>query len=59
MEIYNKIKEALANAEADAVKFYENGNAAAGARLRKAAQDVKKLAQELRVDVQTKKNAAK
>ena len=37
-------------------KFYERGNNAAGTRVRKTMQEVKNLAQELRVDVQDTKN---
>ena len=38
-------------------KFFGTGNNAAGTRVRKAMQDVKTLAQELRVEVQETKNA--
>ena len=38
-------------------KFFGTGNNAAGTRVRKAMQEVKTLAQELRVEVQETKNA--
>ena len=38
-------------------KFFDSGNNAAGTRVRKAMQEVKTLAQELRVEVQENKNA--
>jgi hypothetical protein len=38
-------------------KFFERGNNTAGTRVRKTMQDVKTLAQELRVEVQEAKNA--
>jgi len=38
-------------------KFFGSGNNAAGTRVRKAMQEVKTLAQELRVEVQETKNA--
>jgi hypothetical protein len=38
-------------------KFFGSGNNAAGTRVRKAMQEVKTLAQELRVEVQENKNA--
>ena len=38
-------------------KFFERRNNAAGTRVRKAMQEVKTLAQELRVEVQETKNA--
>ncbi len=41
----------------DHEKFFERGNDAAGTRVRKAMQDVKALAQELRTEVQETKNA--
>ena len=42
---------------ADHDKFFDSGNNAAGTRVRKAMQEVKTLAQELRVEVQETKNA--
>jgi hypothetical protein len=41
----------------DHAKFFGTGNNAAGTRVRKAMQEVKTLAQELRVEVQETKNA--
>jgi hypothetical protein len=41
----------------DHAKFFERGNGAAGTRVRKTMQEVKTLAQELRVEVQEAKNA--
>jgi hypothetical protein len=38
-------------------KFFDSGNNAAGTRVRKAMQEVKTLAQELRVEVQETKNS--
>ena len=40
----------------DHEKFFERGNNAAGTRVRKAMQEVKALAQELRTEVQETKN---
>jgi len=56
MEIFDNIKEIITGAEEDVSKFYENGNKAAAVRIRKAMQDVKKLAQDLRNHVQETKN---
>jgi rubrerythrin len=56
MEIFDNIKEIIAEAEDDVSKFYEHGNKAAAVRIRKAMQDVKKLAQDLRNHVQETKN---
>nr|WP_121272997.1 histone H1 [Pedobacter schmidteae] len=59
MEKFSKVKELLASIEADAEKFYNAGNNAAGTRVRKAMQDLKVLAQEIRTEVTEKKNSAK
>ncbi|RZK79260.1 MAG: histone H1 [Pedobacter sp.] len=59
MEKFSKVKELLASVEADAEKFYNAGNSAAGTRVRKAMQDLKVLAQDIRAEVTEKKNAAK
>lgn len=53
----SKIKELIASLEKDADKFYSLGNGVSGTRLRKAMQDLKILAQEVRVEVTEKKNA--
>ncbi|TKB96159.1 histone H1 [Pedobacter cryotolerans] len=57
MENFTKVKELVASVEADAKKFYENGNSAAGTRVRKGMQDLKNLAQTIRAEVTEKKNA--
>lgn len=51
MNKYENLKNIVAAMENDVQKFY-NGNAAAGTRVRKALQDVKKAAQEFRIEVQ-------
>lgn len=56
MEKFAKIKELVSSVEADAEKFYNAGNAAAGTRVRKGMQDLKNLAQEIRTEVTEKKN---
>lgn len=42
--------------EADFTAFYEKGNKAAGTRIRKAMQEIKQTAQEIRLEVQAMKN---
>jgi len=59
MEKFNQIKSLISSAEADAKKFYEQGNAAAGTRIRKALQEIKSLSQEVRNEVTALKNKAK
>ena len=44
--------------EADADMFYIKGNSAAGTRIRKGMQDLKNLAQAIRLEVQDTKNKA-
>ena len=56
MEKFSKVKELLASVEADAEKFYNSGNNAAGTRVRKAMQDLKGLAQDIRTEITEKKN---
>ena len=55
MESIQKIQEVLNNTQADVEKF-NNGNKSAGTRIRKAMQEIKGLAQEARLHVQTTKN---
>ena len=59
METYNKLKDLVASIEADADKFFNNGNSAAGTRVRKGLQEIKTLAQEIRNEVTAKKNSEK
>ncbi len=59
MSKFAKLQELITSTEADAKKFYENGNGAAGTRVRKALQEVKTLAQEIRNEVTEIKNKAK
>ena len=45
--------------EADFEKFYDKGNQAAGTRVRGGLQQLKTLAQDIRTEVQAKKNSGK
>jgi len=54
MENFNDLKAMIAGMEEDVTKFYEKGNKAAGVRVRKALQDVKTLAQNMRQEVSAK-----
>lgn len=56
MKNFEQLKQLVLDAEADARKFYQDGNKAAGTRVRKAMQELKTLAQEIRVEIQDKKN---
>lgn len=57
MSRYNELKSLVDGMEGDFAKFYEKGNKTAGTRVRKGLQDLKKLAQDIRVEVQDKKNS--
>lgn len=56
MEKFEEIKTLMESVAQDVEKFYTKGNKAAAVRIRKAMQDIKNAAQEIRVDVQEKKN---
>jgi hypothetical protein len=56
MEKYQQIRDLIVSSEGDFDKFYNKGNKAAGTRVRKAMQDLKELAQAIRIDVQGQKN---
>lgn len=57
--LFDQLKAVVEGAEKDAEKFYEKGNKAAGTRLRKAMQEIKGLATNVRKDVQGIKNTEK
>jgi hypothetical protein len=59
MENFNELKETLLALEEDVNKFYEKNNKAAGVRLRKGLQDIKAMAQTIRVDVSAKNKESK
>ncbi len=58
MKKFTELKELLTSLENDADKFYTKGNSAAGTRLRKGMQDLKNMAQAIRLEVQNSKNSA-
>ncbi|MDW3646214.1 MAG: histone H1 [Bacteroidia bacterium] len=55
MDKYAKLKSLVIGIEDDFSKFYDKGNKAAGTRARKAMQELKVLAQEIRKDIQASK----
>ena len=57
MKEYEKIKQLLAAIEEDVIKFSEKGNAAAGTRVRKGLQEVKRACQEMRDAIQDMKKS--
>ena len=57
MKKFEDLKALVASLEEDMDKFYNKENGAAGTRVRKAMQDLKVLAQEIRTEVQETKNS--
>jgi hypothetical protein len=57
MSRFSEVKNLVLSLEGDFEKFYDKGNQAAGTRVRKGMQELKNLAQEIRTEVQDKKNA--
>ena len=56
MSKFEELKDFVAGLESDFGKFYDDGNKAAGTRIRKAMQQLKAMAQDIRVDIQEKKS---
>ena len=50
MEAFDRLKQIVADAEMD-LERAEKGNKAAGTRVRKAMQDIKKTAQDVRIRI--------
>ena len=55
-DTWNDINGIMENSQEDLTRF-NNGNKAAGTRLRKHMQNIKHLAQEVRVEVEQQKNS--
>ncbi len=56
MKRFEQLKSMVESLEADFEKFYDKNNNAAGTRVRKGMQEMKNLAQEIRLEVQDIKN---
>lgn len=54
--LFDELQDVINDCQTDVTKFVD-GNNSAGTRVRKAMQTVKSLAQEVRVEVQSQKNA--
>lgn len=57
MKRFEQLRNLVMSLEADFSKFYDKENQAAGTRVRKGMQELKNLAQEIRVEVQNIKNS--
>ncbi len=56
MKRFDEIRNLIMSLEGDFEKFYDKKNQAAGTRVRKGMQDLKNMAQEIRIEVQDMKN---
>jgi hypothetical protein len=56
-QLLNQITQQIEAIREDAVKFEEKGNGAAGTRVRKAMQNIKALAQDVRTYVSESKKS--
>mgnify|MGYP003115555944 CR=1 FL=1 len=54
--LFDELQDVINDCQTDVTKFVD-GNNSAGTRVRKAMQTVKSLAQEVRIEVQSQKNA--
>ena len=54
--LYDELQNVVNDCQSDVTKFVD-GNNSAGTRVRKAMQAVKRLAQDVRVEVQDQKNS--
>jgi hypothetical protein len=57
MNRFNEIKALVDQLEGDMDKFFDKANKTAGTRARKHLQDLKTLAQEIRVQIQESKKS--
>lgn len=55
IENYEILKSLILKTEVDIKKFHEKNNNSAGGRIRRDMQEIKKLAQSIREDIQAKK----
>jgi hypothetical protein len=59
MSRFAQIKNLVDSLESDFTKFYENGNKAAGTRVRNGMLEIKKIAQDVRTEVTNMKKGGK
>lgn len=59
MNRHEQLQNLVASMAADFDKFYAKGNKAAGTRVRAHMQELRKVAQDIRAEVQTMKSADK
>jgi len=54
---FSEVRDLVTSLESDFSKFYDKNNKAAGTRIRKGMQELKNLAQDIRMKVQDAKNS--
>ena len=59
MDRIEQVRSLISELEPDMEKFYDKGNKAAGTRARKTLQEIKKVSQEIRLEIQDWKNSGK
>lgn len=59
MEKFNELRTILDSMNSDLEKFYEKGQSAAGTRLRKELNNMRKVAADIRKEIQEVKNSRK
>jgi hypothetical protein len=52
---FSQLQDFVNGLERDFQQFYDKGNKAAGTRVRKGMQELKKMAQDIRTEVQSRK----
>jgi hypothetical protein len=57
MNQFDSLYKHVKGLEEDFAKFYDKNNKTAGTRIRKGMQELKDLAQSIRLDVQNRKNS--
>jgi|TARA_B110000444_G_scaffold73829_1_gene69470 hypothetical protein len=55
--VFDELQNVINDCQGDVTKFVD-GNNSAGTRVRKSMQDIKRLAQDIRTEVQSQKNSA-
>lgn len=57
MEIYEYLRDLVLSLDKDVMKFYNKNNKAAGIRVRKKLQEIRKTSLDLRLDISDKRKA--
>ncbi len=55
MDKFNELEALVASMKEDVTKFYTKSNSSAGVRVRKVLQDIKAIAQAIRIEISEQK----